>query len=395
MIIQTTRISRVGGVRYLACHLLDKTNENERIEILAGDRNALHDAQALASARGCRYSVRHLSISPEREMTPTQLSEFLRSVDAEFHIGPDRPRLIVRHVKSGRSHFHLALAEVDPVTLRILDCRNDYRRLEDIARQYEQNNGENVQPTRAERCRHRAEGFSDTARKRAERITSDFDRTALKKSFADGGAAFRAELDRQGLRLAEGKKGAILVSALSGAFVAAACRAGGVRRADFERYLKEELSNERHSRNALRVSEHDLGNGTKHRAALTASQAPGAARGTRSGSPTGGIPAADPRGAAHAGNGPPKPRGKSRSSTTSIARTRELLFMHRLTKLDLDDLLRRAMELAASIMIMFAPERERLSWRIKEAKRMQKTLPSAEPNEGKSSTYNLEKRMTP
>lgn len=148
MIIQTTRISRTGGVSYLARHLLDKTEENDRIEILSGDRAALHDAQALAQGRGCRYCVRHLSISPEHAMTPAQLSVFLRAVDAEFSIGSDRPRLIVRHTKNGRSHFHYAVAEVDPTTFRVLDCRNDFARLEDLARRYEADHGEQVHSRR-------------------------------------------------------------------------------------------------------------------------------------------------------------------------------------------------------------------------------------------------------
>ncbi|WP_460932132.1 relaxase/mobilization nuclease domain-containing protein [Shinella zoogloeoides] len=395
MIIQTTRINRAGGVHYLASHLLDKTDENELIEILAGDRDALHDAQALASARGCRYSVRHLSISPEREMTPMQLSAFLRSVDTEFRIGPDRPRLVVRHIKNGRSHFHLAVAEVDPGTLRVLDCKNDYRRLEDLARRYEVEQGETAQPARAERRRNRAEGFSDTARKRAERVAPSFDRTALRKSFVKGGAAFGAELDRQGLRLAEGEKGAVLVSAASGTFVSAACRATGVKRAEFQKFLQEENPNARHSRNPLRVPEHDRGDGAQHAKALAAPRAPGAARGARQDRATDGNSRAHSRRAAHTGNGAQEPRGKGRSSAASIARTRERLFLHRLTKLDLDDLLRRAMELAASIMVMLAPERDRLAWRIAEAKRTQRQFPPAERIEEQRPTYDLTRRIRP
>lgn len=395
MIIQSTRISRAGGVLYLARHLLDKADENERIEILAGDRNTLHDAQALASAKNCRYSIRHLSVSPEREMTPTQLSAFLRSVDAEFHIGPDRPRLIVRHIKNGRSHFHLAVAEVDPGTLRVLDCKNDFRRLEDLARRYELDHGETVQPTRAERCRDQAEGFSDVARKRAERVAPNFDRTALRKSFAEGDVAFRAELHRQGLRIAEGEKGAILVSADSGAFVSAACRATGVKRAEFQKFLKEESPNERHSRNPPRVSEHDHGNRAQHRTALAASRASGTARGTGQDRATHGNPELDTRRAAHASHGAEKPCRKGRSSAASIVRTREALFLHRLTKLDLADLLKRALELAASIMSMLAPERDRLAWRIAEAKRVQKTITPAEPIEEKSPGYDLTRRIRP
>ena len=395
MIIQTTRINRAGGIRYLARHLLDKSDENERVEILAGDRNALHDAQALASARGCRYSIRHLSVSPKREMTPTQLAVFLRSVDTEFRIGPDRPRLVVRHIKNGRSHFHLAVAEVDPVTLRVLDCKNDYRRLEDLARRYELDHGETVQPTRAERRRNQAEGFSDTARKRAERVAPSFDRTPIRESFVNGGAAFRAELDRQGLRLAEGEKGAVLVSAASGAFVSAACRAAGVKRAEFQKFLQRENPNERHSRNPSPVSEHDRGNRAQHSTTVAATRSSGAARGTRQDRATDGSPGPDHRRAAQAGGGAQKPRRKGRSPAASIARTREALFLHLLAKLDLDDLLRRAMELAASIMVMLAPERDRLALRIAEAKRTPEAFTPAEPIEGQRPGYNLTRRIRP
>ncbi|OJU84740.1 MAG: hypothetical protein BGO06_09080 [Shinella sp. 65-6] len=69
------------------------------------------------------------------------------------------------------------------------------------------------------------------------------------------------------------------------------------------------------------------------------------------------------------------------------------MFLHRLTKLDLDDLLRRAMELAVSIMSMLAPERDRLAWRIAEAKRVQKTITPAEPIEEKSPSYDLTRRI--
>lgn len=394
MIIQATRISRSGGVQYLARHLLDKVDENDRIEILGGDRSALHDAQALASARGCRYSVRHLSISPELEMTPAQLSEFLRSVDAEFQIGPNRPRLIVRHIKNGRSHFHLAVAEVDPWTLRVLDCKNDYRRLEELARHYEQDHGESVLPTRSERRRDRAEGFSDTARKRAERVAPSFDRTAIRKSFANGSTAFRAELDRQGLRLAEGEKGAVLVSAKNGAFVSAACRAAGVKRAEFQKFLKEENQNERHRRNPLRVSQHDRSDGAQHSTASTAPRSSGTPRGTRQDRATHGNLGANPRSAAHSSGGAQKPRRKVGSLAPAVAWTRAALLLHRLTKLDLDDLLRQARELAAAIMAMFAPESDRLALRIAEAKRNRQAITPAEPIKGQKPGYDLPRRIS-
>ena len=226
MIVQSTRISLKGGVDYLARHLLDKTDDNDRIEIISGDRDALHDAHTLALVRGCRYSLRHLSISPEREMSPMQLSEFVRSINDEFDVGGRRPRLIVRHVKNNRSHFHIAIAEVDPASQRVLDCRHDYARLEALARRYEHYNGEALQPTRDERRHRKVVGFSDVARKRAERIAPQFNRTKLKRAYAVEMATFLGEVEIQGLQIVRGEKGSILVDA-SGAFVAAAKPRGG------------------------------------------------------------------------------------------------------------------------------------------------------------------------
>jgi len=394
MIIQATRVAREGGIHYLARHLLDKPHENERIEILAGDRAALHDAHALAMVKGCRYAVRHLSISPEREMMSAQLSAFLKSIDAEFGIGVDRPRLIVRHVKDGRSHFHVAVAEVDPETLRVLDCRNDFRRLEDLARQYEQDHGETVQPSRAERRERKVEGFSDVARKRAERTAPEFDRTKLRRAAAEGRSAFRQELDRQGLRLADGNKGPILVSA-SGAFVAAANRAAGMKRAEFQKFLNGGHGNEHQTRAGHRIPDHADENGRQRDSASPTPVASGGTRRPRQDRAIAGTARSYLGIPEPADRRPPTPRGKGRSHAASIARFRERLFLHRLTKLDLDDLLRRALAFAASIRSMLEPETDRLKRQIADAWKRRPSFSPAEPIEAQAPTYNLKRRITP
>lgn len=368
MIIQATRIAREDGVHYLARHLLDKPHENERIEILAGDRAALHDAHALATVKGCRYAVRHLSISPEREMMPAQLSAFLKSVDVEFGIGTERPRLIVRHVKDGRSHFHVAIAEVDPETLRVLDCRNDYRRLEDLARRYEQEHGETVQPSRTERRMRKIEGFSDVAHKRAERSSPAFDRTRLKTAFAAGPEAFRSELKTQGLHIANGDKGGILVTA-SGAFVAAACRAVGVRRAEFRKFIERENAHEQLIGSQARRPDHHLEHGTR-----------------RDEAPAAPFP---PRNAGRR----PRP---DRASAAAIVRHRhrEHMFLLHLGKLDLDELLRRVREFAAWIVAAFEPPTVQLTRQIIEAKRNRATRPDTAAKPA-ALTCDYTRRMTP
>ncbi|KSV85297.1 hypothetical protein N183_02320 [Sinorhizobium sp. Sb3] len=395
MIVQSTRIGRKGGVQYLARHLLDKFDENDRIEILAGDRAALHDAQVLAEVKQCKFSVRHLSISPQREMTPVELSEFIRAIDAEFRIGPDRPRLVVRHIKKGRSHFHIAIAEVDPATLRVLDCRNDYARLEGLARHYEQDHGETAQPSRAERRAGRTEGLSDVSRKRAERAVPKFDRTRLRQAAARGYAAFVQEIDHQGLQISDGDKGPILVTP-AGAFVAAANRAAGMKRGEFQNFLQGGIENERLIGSQARLPDHPRDGGKQHSAPLAAPLATGDAGTTRPDRPIAGIARPDPGRPAPASERIERPRDKDRSTAAAIGRqSREALFLHRLTRLDLDDLLRRAREFAASIRSMFEPERDRLARQIAEAKRKRKSFPPAEAPRPTTPSYDYRRRVTP
>lgn len=390
MIIQTSRISRSSGVDFLARHLLDKVHENERIEILAGDRAALHDAQALSSAKRCRFSVRHLSISPQREMTPAQLREFLRMVDAEFRIGPSRPRLLVRHIKKGRSHFHVAVAEVDPITFRVLDCRHDFARLEAIARRYEAVHAETLQPTRAERRASKTEGFSNIARKRAERTLPGFDRTQLRDAFARGAAAFRSELEAQRLYIAGGRKGAILATA-EGIFVAAANRAVGVKRNQFQKFM-EEIGNELIG--TQREAPADLVRGRKHHSAAPQDDRGG--KRARSGSAAHHDAWSDPGRPARTGRGASNRGRTSGSAFAEVAGRlrREQYFLSRLTKLDLDDLLRRAEEMASWILSAFEPPARRLTRQVEEAKRLRELFPPADAPAESVPTYSFRRRVT-
>lgn len=392
MIVQTTRICRDGGVGYLARHLLDKVAENECIDVLAGDRQTLDDAHALATLKGCRYSVRHLSISPERAMSPAQLSAFIRAIDTEFRIGGDRPRLVVRHVKEGRVHFHVAVAEVDPITLRVLDCRNDFARLEAVARQYEAEHGETVQPARAERRRRRTEGFSDVARKRAERENQDFDRTALKAAFALGRAAFHLELDRQRLVIAEGDKGPILTTA-GGAFVATASRAVGVRRFEFQNFMKTEFAHEQligsqHGRPEHRLEDGDVRGAPPASSLVTGN--PGTVRPARSDARS---PAPNSGHATTAGNRLEILRRTARPIVASVGfrRRQEQLQLYRIGKVDLDDLLRRARELAAWMASVFEPPTTRLIRQIADA-RKRKSFPPDEPSQSPIPSYSYLRR---
>jgi hypothetical protein len=394
VIVQTTRISRTGGVHYLAAHLLDKVDENEAIEVLAGDRDALADAHALAQAKRCKFSVRHLSISPEGEMTPSQLAGFLRAIDAELGIGPNRPRLVVRHRKRGRTHFHIAVAEVDPVTFRVLDCRNDYARLEEVARRYERDQGESIQPKRAERKAAKVEGFSDVARKRAERTASDFDRTALRQAFASGAAAFRSELNAQGLRVAEGDRGAILLTR-DGAFAAAACRAVGVKRGEFQKIFKE-MQNEELIGSASQFSGHARKDGKQYNEAPAAPKSVGRARGAGQGRPAPRVVGTRSDYAAPDRAGAQDARRQTRPpvSVLVLRRFREDEFLRNLGKVSLDELLRRALSMGAWMASLFESRLDGLARQIAAAQK-RKSFPSANTSHDPAPSYNCRRRMTP
>jgi len=362
MIVQSTRISRNGGYRYLETHLLDKLNDNERIEILAGDRGVLADAQALADARKCRYAIRHLSISPEGAMSPGQLTGFVRAIDTEFGIGDDRPRLVVLHQKAGRVHFHLAVAEIDPATGRVLDNRHDFSRLERLARGYEAANGEQIQMSRRERASEKTEGLSSMARQRAERIAESFDRTRLKQACMAGEKHFRDELRRQGLAVVTGEKGLILIDS-AGRFVAAAHRAAGMKKNDF----KQRWEKINHGRNrtlgdgvAPRNSSDVAADGT-----FSSSEIP-----TERGGPDRHTPLHDTDRSGAADRSAPQPVRTRWAYLSALAycRAQRALLRKCLQKVDWDDLQRRAEEMAAGITSLLLGPRDRLRAEIGRAR---------------------------
>jgi len=360
VIVQSTRINRCGGYRYIEAHLLDKPHDNERIEVLSGDRAVFADAQALADAKKCKFAIRHLSISPDSVMSPKQLTKFTRSIDAEFAIGDQRPRLVVLHQKGGRVHFHIAIAEVDPVTGRILDSRHDYARLERLAREYEVANNERVQVSRAQRAFEKIEGFSSIARQKAERIAESFDRTRLKIACADGSFQFEAELRRQGLEVAAGDKGFILVNR-KGQFVAAAHRATGIKKNDFKEFWEAN----KHGIERPHAYGNASGNSPSAQAGRHVHGIP-----TRRVGKDQRATILDPADSGAANRTVAQPHRARRAYVSALAyrRTQRTLLRQNLARVDLDELLRRAEELAAAMMaILFGP-RERLQARIGQAR---------------------------
>lgn len=360
MIVQSTRIARKGGYQRLEKHLLDKLEDNERVQILSGDRGIFADAQALADAKKCKYAIRHLSISPERQMSPKQLAGFVRSIDAEFGIGLLRPRLVVLHQKDGRVHFHLAISEIDPATGRVLDSRHDYARLERLARAYEAANDERLQLSRRDRAVEKVEGFSARARQKAERLVGGFDRTRLKRASAKGASELQHELELQGLSVAPGEKGLILITR-GGEFVAAAHRATGLKKNEFADFWEAYRNDTNREISNGHVAGHTPASPRKHGSCR---QWPRSNRQAEL------VTDFDPAAPNTADRSSPRSLRTHRAYYSPVAQrwAHRTLLQQSLTTVDLDELLRWAEELTVSLMKIIMGPRQLLSARIHEAR---------------------------
>lgn len=73
---------------------------------------------------------------------------------------------------------------------------------------------------------------------------------------------------------------------------------------------------------------------------------------------------------------------------------REHLLLCRFRTVDLDDLLRRAAEMATWMRSIFEPQAQRLSRKIKELKQERGPIVPAEISKPAVATYDLKKRMT-
>lgn len=237
MIISTSRIKASSGGRKLWNHL-QKTAENEQIHVLAGDQATLDDWVSDARAAGVKYGVRHVSISPDREMTRDQALDAARLWAEEFGADPEQ-LVIVEHVKKRvgadepTRHWHIAAPEYDPAERRVMDSSWNYIRNEVVARQIEHRCGHESTPgrhtgpviemlrgrglydvaeavDRARSAERPTAAYSKRQHQRAKRQGHDLPkiREAVQAAWAksDTAEALRSALAEHGLEVAQGER---------------------------------------------------------------------------------------------------------------------------------------------------------------------------------------------
>lgn len=145
MIIKQTQI-KAGTARQATRYAVERKS-NEKVDVLAGDADALADYADFASkANRNKYSLRHFIISPDQALKPGQLKEIFSALKKEWGFG-DRPYLLTKHLKPGETdrdaHYHLMIAE-NATNGKVLDSKNKYYRNEKISRLLEAKFGHEI-----------------------------------------------------------------------------------------------------------------------------------------------------------------------------------------------------------------------------------------------------------
>ncbi len=116
MIIKSHGIRSGSGSNTVA--YVQATGQNEAVELLQGDPEALEVADEFATLAGHKNGLIHITISPAEPLTPGQLSQAIATINEEFGFSPEDPILLTRH-ESRRSngkmmdHFHYVRPAAD------------------------------------------------------------------------------------------------------------------------------------------------------------------------------------------------------------------------------------------------------------------------------------------
>jgi hypothetical protein len=138
VIIKSKRIRARGqALKRALAHICDG-EDNDCVVLLRGNLADLEDTRCDALRFGRQYCVRHWILSPEQEITRAQLDDVISRLAAEFVFDPERI-VVWEHTKDRAAgdcgqHFRVLVAEVDPISGRVLSSSHHYDRQSKIAR---------------------------------------------------------------------------------------------------------------------------------------------------------------------------------------------------------------------------------------------------------------------
>ena len=210
----------------LARHLMAK--ENEKVEVLqihgvtaAVLPAALEEMRLVTLGTRARRGLYHASISLDRKEALTMgHARWLEAADElERRLGMHgHQRAVVIHVKRGREHIHVVWCRVHPKTLRLARDSQNYRKHEETSRALEANWGlrevVGVHTRIPGSPRPVAVGtHGDWQAAERTGITVNDVAAALQDAWRSTttGKAFATAIEREGFRLARGRRGVVVV----------------------------------------------------------------------------------------------------------------------------------------------------------------------------------------
>jgi Relaxase/Mobilisation nuclease domain len=209
-----------GNPKWLAHHL-HRTDINEIAQLIeirglvADDTlGALREIAATAACTKARDALYHANLDPRAGEILTA-EQWARSVEIlEATLGFDgQPRVVVRHVKGGREHYHVVWSRIDVDQRRAISDSLNYRKHEEVARRLEREFGhERVQGALIERDRIDRPKRTPSRAEMMQTEKSGIEPAAVKAELTrlwqqtDTGKTFAAAVQDAGYRLARGDK---------------------------------------------------------------------------------------------------------------------------------------------------------------------------------------------
>jgi hypothetical protein len=210
VIIKSVRVGANASQKRFRDHLL-RGAENDAVALIKGTETDISDLFADARRTGHKFAIRHWIIAPHDHTTRDQALRVVELLAREFGFDA-RAAVIVEHTKQRalsdafNQHWHVGVAEVDPVTGRVLSSSHDHPRHEFVARCAEIEFGHTITPgahTRAVVERLQSEGRQADA----ERITDALNAALSTRpregyTTADHQSAKRQSIDLPAIRIA-------------------------------------------------------------------------------------------------------------------------------------------------------------------------------------------------
>lgn len=227
MIIKgSTRGQSAADTAALARHLLAAENEHVRLLELRGVSSvqlpdALEEMRLLMMGSRARRGLYHASINLDQmESGRMGTVRWLAAADElEQRLGMQgHQRAVVLHVKRGREHAHVVWCRVHPATLRLARDDHNYRRHEECSRALEERwglrpvVGAHTRPQGTPRPVALATHGDWQAQERTGVVVRDV-AAALNEAWCGtrSGRAFAAAIERDGLWLARGRRGIVVI----------------------------------------------------------------------------------------------------------------------------------------------------------------------------------------